>query len=168
MVPPSREHPSLGARTGKMPRRFMERAVFRNLGAKSRDAIVPPGFGLDNGFFDLGGGRVLVITADPISMVPALGPELSAWLSVNLIASDFSSSGVKPTLATFVYNFPPEVSDAAARVYLEAVGRECSRLGVNIIAGHSGRYPGAGLTVIGSGTMMGLGKKGGFVTPAMA
>jgi len=146
----------------------MKRAVYRNLGAHNRDVILSPGVGLDNGFFDLGGGRVLVVTADPISMVPALGSELSAWLSVNLIASDFSSSGVKPTLATFVYNFPPEVSDAAARTYLEAVGRECSSLGVTIIAGHTGRYPGAGITVIGSGTMMGLGKKGGFVTPAMA
>src|SRR5215510_11081987 len=101
MAPRSQGHLPTVWRSGKMPRRSMERAVYRNLGANSQDVIVSPGVGLDNGLFDLGAGRVLVITADPISMVPALGPEMSAWLSVNLVASDLSSSGVKPTLASF-------------------------------------------------------------------
>ena len=52
--------------------------------------------------------------------------------------------------------------------YVRSVGAECERLGVTIVAGHTGSYPGGGYTVIGSGTMFGFAKEGGYVTPSRA
>ncbi len=110
----------------------------------------------------------MIITTDPMSVIPAIGARLSAWLSVHLIASDLTASGIDPEFATFSYNFPREMPDSARKEYLRSTGDECERLGIAIVGGNTGTYPGAGFTVIGAGTMFGLSAEGGFVTPEMA
>ncbi len=146
----------------------MEKVVYSHLGLPSRKMKVGPGRGLDNAVVSLGRRRVLVVTVDPVSVIPALGMKLSAWLSVHLIASDLTASGVDPEFATFSYNFPPELAPSARAEYVSRVGEECKNLGVTIVAGNTGTYPGGGFTVIGAGTMFGLGSEGGYVTPSMA
>lgn len=153
---------------GKERSDFMESVVYASLGKKSRSVVVGPGRGLDNAVVSVGGGRVVVVTVDPVSAIPAFGMRLSAWMSVHLIASDITSSGVDPQFATFAYNFPPSMTRAQREEYVRAVGAECARLGVAIAAGHTGSYPGGGFTVIGSGVMFGAAAEGGYVTPAMA
>ena len=153
---------------GKESNSFMERAVYSHLGSRSRRSVVGPGKGLDNGVVSIDGGRVMILTADPISVIPGFGPKLSAWLSVHLIASDYTASGSDPEFGIFTYNFPEAMRAADRREYVEEIGDECRRLGVNIAGGHTGSYPGGGYTVIGSGTMLGFAPEGGYVTPAMA
>jgi len=58
---------------GKVDRDFLRRVLVKNLGAKSKDVLVGPGMGLDNAILSIGQGRVMVVTADPISMIPSLG-----------------------------------------------------------------------------------------------
>lgn len=142
--------------------------VYGSLGRPSREMVLGPGVGLDNGVVSVGGGRVMIVTVDPVSVIPAFGAKLSAWLSVHLIASDYTSSGCDPEFATFTYNFPPEMARSEREEYVRSVGSECDVLGVSIAGGHTGSYPGAGLTVIGSGTMFGFAKEGGYVDPSMA
>ena len=156
------------ARAGKESSRFMERAVYANLGKISDRTLVAPGKGLDNGVVSLGDGRVIILTTDPVSEIPGFGVETSAWLSVHLIASDYTTSGRDPEFAIFTYNFPETMGESERMTYVREVGVECGKLGVAIVGGHTGSYPGAGFTVIGSGTMMGLAREGGYVTPAMA
>ena len=156
------------ARTGKESGRFMDKAVYAHLGKSSNRTVVAPGKGLDNGVVSLGGGRVMIVTTDPISAIPGFGAKKSARLSVHLIASDYTASGCDPEFAIFTYNFPEVMSESERMAYVEEVGLECARLGITIVGGHTGTYPGAGFTVIGSGTMMGLAPEGGYVTPAMA
>ena len=127
-----------------------------------------PGKGLDNAVITLPGGKLVVVTADPVSFIPGLGARLSAWLSVHLVASDFTTSGVAPQFATFTFNFPQVMTQGDRVSYLKEVGRACAELGVAIVAGHTGAYPGASLSGIGGGTMCGLAKKGGYVVPSMA
>ena len=146
----------------------MERVVYTHLGSSSARVKVGPGIGLDNGVVSIGRGRVMILTTDPVSYIPPVGAKLSAWLSVHLVASDFTASGVDPELAAFTYNFPPQMSEGGREEYLRAIGNECKRLGVSIAAGHTGAYPGGGYTVIGSGTMIGFAEEGGYVTPQMA
>jgi hydrogenase expression/formation protein HypE len=146
----------------------MRRAVYSHLGAATRDLLVGPGEGLDNGVFRIGRGAVMIVTADPVSAIPSLGMRRSAWLSAHLIASDFTSSGVDPRFAVFAYNFPPAMAAAQREEYVRSMGDECRRLGVSIVAGHTGSYPGGGFTVIGAGTMLGIAPEGGYVTPSMA
>ena len=153
---------------GKEGSGFMEGVVYASLGRRSGRVVVGPGRGLDNAVVAVGGRNVMLFTVDPVSAIPAFGMELSAWLSTHLIASDFTSSGVDPQFAAFAYNFPPSMASAQRKAYVRSVGGECSRLGIAIVAGHTGTYPGGGFTVIGSGAMFGTCPSDGYVTPSMA
>jgi hydrogenase maturation factor len=153
---------------GKAGRELLEGVVYQNLGVKRSEVIKGPGRGLDNAVIGLGGKRVMILTVDPVSVIPSLGMELSGWLSVHLIASDYTTSGLRPEYATFSFNFPPELSGTDRKEYIRSIGEECSRLGVTVAAGHTGSYPGAGFTVIGAGSMFGFGRRRGFVDPSMA
>ncbi|MDG6985691.1 MAG: AIR synthase [Nitrososphaerota archaeon] len=156
------------ATPGKESERFMERAVYAHLGAVRDAGVVRPGVGLDNGVVKLASGNVLIVTVDPVSAVPELGMELSAWLSAHLIASDFTTSGRDPEHATFSYNFPQSMTEREREAFVASMGKACGDLGVAIVAGHTGSYPGGGFTVIGAGSMMAEAPADGFVTPAMA
>lgn len=153
---------------GKEGPNFMRKTVYGHLGSSTSRVLVGPGKGLDNGVVRLGHGQVMIVTVDPVSAIPAFGMKISAWLSVHLIASDYTASGLDPQFAIFSYNLPPPMSASERDVYVSAIGNECRRLGVTIVAGHTGSYPGSGYTVIGAGAMIGLAKEGGYVTPSMA
>jgi hydrogenase expression/formation protein HypE len=146
----------------------MQRVVYSSLGRRSRKVKLGPGIGLDNGVVSIGGGRVMILTVDPVSAIPAFGMSMSAWLSVHLIASDYTTSGNDPEYAMFTYNFPGEMSEADREEYIRSVGMECGALGVGIVGGHTGSYPGSGLTVIGSGSMLGFASEKGYAAPSMA
>ena len=110
----------------------------------------------------------MILTVDPISAIPSLGMRLSAWMSVHLIASDYTTSGNDPELATFSYNFPGSMGGGPREEYVKSIGDECRRLGVAIVGGHTGSYPGAGFTVVGTGSMVGFAPEGGYIAPSMA
>ncbi len=153
---------------GKPDPSFMKRVVFKHLGAANQSVIVGPRLGHDNAVLRLDEERVLVVTSDPISIIPTIGMAKSAWLSVHLIASDFTTSGSKPQFANFDYDLPQGLDTSDLEEYLTAVDRECKRLGIAIVGGHTGSYPGSGFTVIGGGTFFGVVKKDEYLTPAMA
>ncbi len=127
-----------------------------------------PGRGLDNAVVSIGHGRALILTVDPVSIIPEFGMKLSAWLSVHLVASDYTSSGCDPEFATFSYNFPRSARVAEREQYIRSIGSECKKLGVSIVGGNTGSYPGAAYTVVGAGSMIGTADAGKYVTPAMA
>ena len=60
--------------------------------------LVGPGAGRDNAVIQLKGGQVLVTTADPLSVIPALGFKDSAYISVHLLASDLATCGFATTV----------------------------------------------------------------------
>jgi hydrogenase expression/formation protein HypE len=153
---------------GKVPREFLESAVFTNLGAERNALLVKPGHGLDNAVISVGAGKVILVTSDPLSVIPSIGLRESAWLSVHLLASDLTTSGVNPQFAMLDMNLPPEMELASVGAYIKAIGDECRKLGVAIAGGHTGRYPGSGYTVVGGGTMFSIANRDAYVTPAMA
>ncbi len=152
---------------GKVDRDFLGRVLVRNLGARNPAVIVGPSLGLDNAVISIGSGRVMVVTTDPLSIIPSVGMEDSAWLSVHEVASDLATSGVAPEFAVMDYNLPPSLEMDDFERYVKAVGRECSKLGISIIAGHTGRYPGVDFSIVGGGMMMGTADERGYVTPTM-
>lgn len=155
-------------RQGKLDSRTMKRVVYQSLGSTSGMVVSGPGRGLDNAVLSIGGDRRMLVTSDPVSVIPAVGMRESARLSVQLIASDYTTSGLGPEFATFTYNMPQSMRATEVEEYLRAVGDECRRLGVAVVAGHTGSYPGAGFTVVGGGTMFGFCREGGYVDPTMA
>jgi len=152
---------------GKPDREYLEKVVFRQLGARRREVIVGPTFGVDNAVVRLGNGRVLVVTADPLSYIPALGPANSAWLSVNLIASDLATSGFPPQYGIFDFNLPPSMTNIQFTDYWKNFHRECDKLGLAIIGGHTGRYQGCDYTIIGGGSMFAIGSEENYLTSLM-
>ncbi len=153
---------------GKPHPNFMRKVVFKQLGAKNQSVVVGPGEGLDNAVLSLRDGRVLIVTTDPISIIPSIGIKESAWLSIHLVASDLATSGVRPEFAILDLNVPQEIDNSELQAYIKSIDAECKKLGITIVGGHTGRYPGGGLTVVGSATMFGIGKEESYLTPAMA
>jgi hydrogenase expression/formation protein HypE len=162
------DRPWRSGRQGKVPREFLERVVFANLGATRSSVLVRPGHGMDNAVISLGGGKVLIATSDPLSVIPSIGMRESARLSVHLLASDLTTSGVNPEFAMLDLNLPPDMELLAIGAYLKAIGDECRKLGIAIAGGHTGRYPGSGYTVVGGGMMFSVAEQDAYVTPAMA
>jgi hydrogenase expression/formation protein HypE len=155
-------------RLGKATQSILESVIYRSLGASSSRLIVGPGFGLDNSVVRLSRGRVLVATSDPLSYIRSLGPRASAWLSVHLLASDLTTSGFSPQFGLFDFNLPPAMSDASFATYWRAFHQEWKKLGLSIIGGHTGRYPGLDYTIVGGGVIMATGPENHYLTSSMA
>lgn len=153
---------------GKVDRNYLDRVIYPWLGAVRRGVIVGPRFGVDNAIVRVGAGKVLVATTDPLSLIPKLGPRESAWLSVHLLASDLTTSGLPPQFGIFDFNLPPETSNHEFAEYWRSFHSECKKLGVSIIGGHTGKYAGCGYSVIGGGVMCSFGEARRYLTSAMA
>ncbi|HYM80327.1 MAG TPA: AIR synthase-related protein [Candidatus Limnocylindria bacterium] len=153
---------------GKLSPAAFERLIAPHLGAARPEVLVGPKPGMDSAIVRIGAGRVLAITTDPLSIVPALGLEDSARLACHLLASDLWTSGIPPAYASVCLNLPPALPDAELERYVKALGAEWQRLGVAVIAGHTGRYPGGDSSIVGAATLIGVGDEGRHVTSAMA
>jgi len=152
---------------GKPNREYFQTVIFPRLGARRSEVLVGPEFGVDNSVLDIGSGKVLVATTDPLSFIPKLGPRDSAWLSVNLLASDLTTSGFSPQYGIFDFNLPVAMNSRSFTEYWRAFHGECLRLGISIVGGHTGRYQGCDYTVIGGGTMCAIGAKDRYLTSVM-
>ena len=158
----------MSAPLGKLAGARFDRLIAPHLGARRHEVAVGPGTGRDCAIVRLGAGRVMALTTDPLSLVPALGPAASAKLACHLLASDLWTSGIAPQYATVSFNLPPSLDDNAFAAYWRAMSTEWEALMVAVVAGHTGRYPGGDSTLIGAATLIGLGDEKGFLTPAMA
>jgi len=153
---------------GKIAPEQFERVIAPRLGAARSEVLVGPRAGQDSALVRLGGGRVLAVTTDPLSVVPALGFEASARLSCHLIASDLWTTAIAPAWASITFNLPPRMDDSGLETYWLAMSDEWARLGVAVVTGHTGRYAGCDYSIVGAGTLMGVGEESGYLTPAMA
>jgi len=163
---PERTHAPAPPATGKLSPGELERLIVPHLGAARPEVVVGPGIGRDAAIVKIGAGRVMAITTDPLSLVPALGPELSAVLSCGALASDAWTSGIPPAYAALSFHLPPSLDEAMLESYAAAMGKEWSRLGVAVVGGHTGRYEGCDLTIVGAGTLIGVGDQGRTVGPS--
>src|SRR5882762_5397990 len=102
---------------GKPSSATMASTIWRFTGAKSRAVIVGPTPGEDVAVLDIGGGRVLAANCDPVSLIPSLGPEDSATMSLYEVAFDVATSGQPPRFVMLDLNLPPSVSDQVLSRY---------------------------------------------------
>jgi hydrogenase maturation factor len=156
------------AALGKIAPEEFARVIAPRLGAARPEVLVGPRAGHDCAVVKVGAGRVMAITTDPLSLVPALGPERSARLSCHLIASDLWTSGIPPAFASLDFNLPPDLSADVFERYWTAMSATWRELEVAVVTGHTGRYEGCDLSILGAGTLIGLGDEGRYITPAMA
>ncbi len=152
---------------GKFPLDLIEKLVYPKLGANRAEVLVGPGHGRDNAVVRIGSNKVLVTTADPLSVIPALGFKDSAYLSVHLLASDIATCGFAPQYFVVNLNLPPQMKNEEFEEYWGCMHAECKKLGIAIIGGHTGRYPGSDYTVVGAGVMMTLAPENRYVASTM-
>lgn len=153
---------------GKFSADAMEKIVYQHLGAQNSKVIVGPGHGRDNAVIQVGDGQALILTADPLSVIPELGFKDSAYVSVHLLASDLATCGFPPQFLMVNLNLPPQMKNGEFKEYWAGIDTECKKLGISIVGGHTGRYVGSDYTVVGGGVMMTLVPKQEYLASTMS
>jgi hydrogenase expression/formation protein HypE len=153
---------------GKISAEIFDEIILPQLGRNRSEILAGPQHGVDVGVVDLGHGQVMVTTTDPIFVVPPYGWERSGWFAVHILASDAVTSGLPPKYITMDLNLPLSITREQFEILWGVMHRECEKLGIAIISGHTGRYEGCDYPMIGGATVICVGPKDQYVTPAMA
>ncbi|HNW39184.1 MAG TPA: AIR synthase family protein [Candidatus Omnitrophota bacterium] len=149
---------------GKVHPNFFNQHIYRKLGSPDRSVIVGPQNGVDFGVVDLG-RKVMVLSTDPFYFARELGLEKAAWFAVHILASDVAVSGIAPKYLAVDLNLPPEMTEKELAGAWDAVHRECRKLKISVVTGHTARYAGCNYPMVGGATMLGLGRKKDLVNP---
>ena len=154
-----------GPALGKLAPSGLDRLVLPHLGAARPEVLLGPRPGSDAAIVRVSAGRVLAMTTDPLSLLPGLSPERSAWLACHLVASDLWTSGIPPEYAAVTLNLPAALPDDVLEPYLRAMGESWRDLGIAVVTGHTGRYDGLAGTIVGAATLVGVGDEGRWIGP---
>lgn len=143
--------------TGKLAAVELTDIICERTGASRAEVASGPAFGVDVSMIELGNGKALIQTSDPLSYIPSLGLEESAWLSVHLMANDMATSGMAPQYGQFVLNLPAKLSRADFSTYWKYIHQFSSEIGMAITGGHTGFFEGVNSTIAGGGTLTSIG-----------
>ncbi|MFQ6052482.1 MAG: AIR synthase family protein [Candidatus Hydrothermarchaeota archaeon] len=149
---------------GKVTPEFFDEVIFPNLGVDDDTVIVKPRHGVDFGVIEIG-DNVIVMSSDPVYIMPSLGWERAAWFAYHILASDVAVSGIKPRYLTIDLNLPPEMDEETLKIIWKTIHEECKKMGVSIVCGHTARYAGCNYPMVGGATIIGIGTKEELVTP---
>jgi hydrogenase expression/formation protein HypE len=152
---------------GKISPKLFDELISTRLGARNDKVLVGPQNGVDVGIVEIG-DRAVSFTCDPVFIVPEYGWERAAWFAIHIIASDSVTSGLKPSLMAIDLNLPMEMTGEQLEIMWQTMHRECVKLGISIITGHTGRYENCHYPMVGGATMVGIGGKDEYVTPGLA
>jgi hydrogenase expression/formation protein HypE len=153
---------------GKISPEIFDEVILTQLGKKRTEVVVGPQHGVDVGVVDIGNNQVMITTTDPIFIVPPYGWERSAWFAVNILASDAVTSALAPHYITLDLNLPLSITRDQFDTMWNVIHRECDKIGMAVISGHTGRYEGCEFPMIGGATVICIGPKDKYVTPTMA
>lgn len=144
---------------GKINHSLFEDFLKQRCGKERDEVRVGPDFGVDVSVIDLHGGKAMAMTSDPLSLIPSLGLEESAWLSVHLMANDMATTGFAPMFGQFVLNLPAHLSKNDFEIYWNYIHQFCKDIGVSITGGHTGFIEGQNSTIAGGGTLIAIAPK---------
>jgi hydrogenase expression/formation protein HypE len=153
---------------GKISPEIFEEIVYPQLGKRDRKVLVGPQHGVDVGIVDLGGGKVMATTTDPVFIVPQYGWERAAWFAIHILVSDAVTSGLPPKYLAIDLNLPRSMTKEALKTVWSTIHRECKLMGIAVISGHTARYDGCDYPMVGGATVICIGKKKNYVAPTMA
>jgi len=152
---------------GKISPAIFEKLILPHLGAKNDKVLVGPQNGVDVGIAEIG-DKAVSFTCDPVFIVPEYGWERAAWFAIHIIASDSVTGGLKPAYLAIDLNLPMDMTAQQLETVWKTMHRECGRLGISVITGHTGRYENCHYPMVGGATMVGIGGKDEYVTPRLA
>ncbi|HTE27892.1 AIR synthase family protein [Flavitalea sp.] len=140
--------------SGKIENEAFEEVILKHCGFQRNEVSTGPGFGIDVSVIDLPGQMAMALTSDPLSLIPSLGLQESAWLSVHLMANDMATTGFAPMYVQMVLNLPVSLSKHDFKIYWHFVHKYCHEAGISITGGHTGGIEGQRSTIAGGGTML--------------
>jgi hydrogenase maturation factor len=149
---------------GKISPEIFNELIFPRLGAKSDKIIVGPQHGVDVGIVEIG-GKAVSFTTDPVFIVPEYGWEKAAWFAIHIIASDSVTSGLRPQFLSIDLNLPMAMTKKELEITWEVIHKECARMGIAVITGHTARYENCHYPMVGGATLVGVGELDEYVTP---
>ena len=152
---------------GKISPEIFNELIFPRLGAKDKNTLVGPQHGVDVGIVEIG-DKAVSFTCDPVFIVPEYGWERAAWFAIHIIASDSVTSGLKPKYLSIDLNLPMEMTKKQLEITWDIIHRECEKMGITVICGHTARYENCHYPMVGGATMVGVGRKDEYVTPKLA
>jgi hydrogenase expression/formation protein HypE len=152
---------------GKISPEIFNELIYPRLGAKSNQVLVGPQHGVDVGIVEIG-KQAVSFTCDPVFIVPEYGWERAAWFAIHIIASDSVTSGLKPRYLSIDLNLPMEMTKAQLSIMWDIINRECVKMGINVITGHTARYENCHYPMVGGATIVGVGELDEYVTPKLA
>jgi hydrogenase maturation factor len=152
---------------GKISPEIFTEVIFPRLGAKSKNIIVGPQHGVDVGIVEIG-DKAVSFTTDPVFIVPQYGWERAAWFAIHIIASDSVTSGLKPKYLSIDLNLPMDMTKEQLTMVWDTIHKECEKLGIAVITGHTARYENCGYPMVGGATIVGVGELDEYVTPRLA
>ena len=153
---------------GKIQDEFLKTHIFPASGARRGEVCKGPKYGVDTSVVNISENLSLVTATDPASLIPTLGLKESAWLTVQLVASDIATAGSRPQYAQFCLNLPEYTTAEQFDEYWRWVSFYCEELGVAITGGHTGKVQGQNSTVSGSVTMFSCVESNTVLTSDMA
>ena len=152
---------------GKISPEIFSELIFPRLGAKDEKILVGPQHGVDVGIVEIG-GKAVSFTSDPVFIVPEYGWERAAWFAIHILVSDAATCGLKPRYLSIDLNLPMEMTKEQLEIMWDAMHRECDKLGITVICGHTARYENCHYPMVGGATVVGVGEKDEYVTPGLA
>ena len=152
---------------GKISLEIFNELIYPRLGAKNRAVLVGPQHGVDVGIVEIG-DKVVALTTDPVFIVPEYGWERAAWFAIHILASDAVTSGLKPTFLSIDLNLPMEMTKEQLEIVWDTMHRECEKLGIAIVCGHTARYENCHYPMVGGATVINVGERDEYVTPKLA
>jgi hydrogenase expression/formation protein HypE len=149
---------------GKISPEIFNELIFPRLGAQNDEIIVGPRHGVDVGIAEIG-GKAVSFTTDPVFIVPEYGWEKAAWFAIHIIASDSVTSGLRPKFLSIDLNLPMTMTKQQLEIVWEVIHRECEKMGIAVITGHTARYENCQYPMVGGATLVGVGELDEYVTP---
>ncbi|MGA3094740.1 MAG: AIR synthase family protein [Dehalococcoidales bacterium] len=149
---------------GKISAEIFNELIFPRLGSDDKHILVGPRHGTDVGIAEIG-GQAVSFTCDPVFIVPEYGWERAAWFAIHILASDSVTSGLPPRYLSIDLNLPLEMTKEQLTVVWDTMHRECRKLGIAIITGHTARYENCHYPMVGGATVVGVGELDKYVSP---
>lgn len=149
---------------GKISPQIFHELILPNLGAGDEKVLVGPRHGVDVGIAEIG-GQAVSFTTDPVFIVPEYGWERAAWFAIHILASDSATCGLPPKYLCIDLNLPMEITKEQLATMWETMHRECQKLGIAIITGHTARYENCHYPFVGGATVVGVGPLESYVNP---
>jgi hydrogenase maturation factor len=152
---------------GKVSPEFFDEIIYPRLGVARDEVLVGPKHGHDCGVVRIGDGQVMVLTTDPIFIVPEYGFERAAWFAWHILASDVTTSGFAPAYIVTDFNLPMSMTETQFTTLWDVFHRESSRYGAAVVGGHTARYTGTDYPMVGGATFMAVGPEDKYLHPGM-